>query len=410
MPWKETCAMEERIKFVLNYLEGELSMAVLCREFGVSRKTGYKIVNHYVEGGFEGLRDLSRAPHHHPNAVSEVLERAVLLARQAHRTWGPKKLRAWLERRDGSVSWPSASTIGEILSRYGLTVPRRRSRKMVIYNEPFIGCDYPNAVWSADFKGWFTTGDGVRCDPLTISDNYSRYLLRCQAVLRPNYDGIQPVFEAAFREYGLPVAIRTDNGPPFAANTVGGLSRLSIWWLKLGVIPERIAPGHPEQNGRHERMHRTLKKETATPPKPTWRIQQKAFDYFRHEYNQERPHEALEQKVPAALYSPSNRPYPLFLPEVNYPDDMEVRKVRLQGDFSWKGHHIYLSETLAAEPIGLKQTTDRFWDIYFGPVKLAQLDTYQLRLVHLPRTPKQSKRNEENKDSISKKVLPMCPV
>jgi transposase InsO family protein len=402
--------MEERIKFVLNYLEGELSMSLLCREFGISRKTGYKMLWRYAEGGFDGLKDISRAPRHHPNAVSEVVEEAVLSARRSHRTWGPKKLRVWLERQDRSVRWPSASTIGEILSRHGLTVPRRRSRKTAVYSEPFVGCDYPNAVWSADFKGWFTTGDGTRCDPLTISDNYSRYLLRCQAVPRTDHGRIQPVFEAAFREYGLPIAIRTDNGPPFATTTVGGLSRLSIWWLKLGIIPERIVPGHPEQNGRHERMHRTLKKETATPPRSTWRAQQRAFDRFRLEYNRERPHEAINQQVPDDLYCHSNRSYPLILPEITYPDNMEIRKIKHQGDFSWKGHHIYLSETLAGEQIGLKQTTDKLWDIYFGPIKLAQLETSQLRLVHLPKTTKQNRTNEENKDNNSKKVLPMSPV
>lgn len=409
MPWKETCTMEERIKFVLNYLEGELTMSVLCREFGVSRKTGYKMIQRYIEGGLESLRDHSRAPRCHPNAVSEELEQAVVSARQAHRTWGPKKLKVWFERQSGGVRWPSASTIGEILSRHGLTVSRRRSRKAAVYSEPFVGCDYPNAVWSADFKGWFTTGDGVRCDPLTISDNYSRYLLRCQAVPRTDYGGIEPVFEAVFREYGLPVAIRTDNGPPFATTTVGALSKLSIWWLKLGIVPERILPGHPEQNGRHERMHRTLKQETATPPRSTWRIQQKAFDRFRHEYNQERPHEALDQQTPAGLYHPSGRPYPLIIPEMNYPDNMEVRKVKQHGDISWQGCHIYLSETLAREYVGLKQTTEQFWDIYFGPVRLAQLDTRNQRIIHLPK-PKHRSSNEENKDTNSKKVLPMCPV
>lgn len=410
MPWKETCAMEERIKFVFDYLEGELSMSALCREYGISRKTGYKIVCRYLEGGIDGMRDHSRAPYHHPNGVSEELEQAILSARRSHRTWGPKKLRVFLERQASGVRWPSVSTIGEILSRHGLTVPRGRSRKTAVYNEPFVGCDCPNAVWSADFKGWFITGDGTRCDPLTISDNYSRYLLRCQAVRRTDHDVVQPVFEAAFREYGLPVAIRTDNGPPFATTTVGGLSRLSIWWLKLGIVPERISPGHPEQNGRHERMHRTLKKETAMPPKHSWKAQQRSFDCFRREYNQERPHEAIDQRVPIELYSPSNRPYPMILPETVYPDEMAVRSVKSQGDISWNGRHIYLSETLAGELVGFRQLTDRLWNIYFGPVKLAQLDTYRLRLVHLPRTPKQNKVNDENNNTNSKKVLPMCPV
>lgn len=392
MSWKETCPMKERIKFVLTYLENELSMAALCREFHISRKTGYKMVRRYIESDFEGLKDRSRAPHNHPNAVSERVETAVVAARRDHPTWGPKKLRAWLERHAPSVVWPSPSTIGQILHRHGLTVPRRRSRKTAVYSAPFIGCDHPNAVWSADFKGWFATGDGLRCDPLTISDNYSRYLLRCQAVPKTDCAAIQPIFEAAFREYGLPVAIRTDNGSPFATTTVGGLSKLSIWWLKLGILPERIEPGKPAQNGRHERMHRTLKRETASPPKRTGRAQQQAFDSFRHEYNQERPHEAIALSTPGSLYQSSTRRYPLILPEMAYPDDMLVRSVKSQGDISWKGRHIYLSETLAGERVGLKQITDRLFDIYFATVRLAQLDIYEQKLKHLPRTPKKKRK------------------
>jgi len=397
MPWKETCAMEERIKFISHYLDGELSLAALCREFGISRKTGYKLVRRFIEASVDGLKDRSRAPHHHPNTVSGLIEELIVSARRRHPTWGPKKLRAWLKRADSSLVLPAASTIGDILRRRGLSVPRRRSRKTVVYREPFVGCDYPNAVWSADFKGWFKTGDGVRCDPLTISDNYSRYLLRCQTMASPDYDHVQPVFEAAFREYGLPVAIRTDNGAPFATTTVGGLSRLSIWWLKLGIVPERIVPGHPEQNGRHERMHRTLKRETATPPKRTGRAQQQAFDRFHREYNQERPHEAIGQATPASLYLASPREYPLIVPVMTYPDDMLVRSVKSQGDISWKSRHVYLSETLAGELVGLRQVTERFYDIYFGLVRLARLDIYEKRLKHLPR-----KRREKNNGKIKK--------
>jgi len=410
MPWKETCSMDQRMKFIVNYLEHELPMAALCREFGISRKTGYKFVSRYLEGGIDGLKDHSRARHHHPNAISDALERIVLEARISHPSWGPKKLRAWLIRQDSSVRWPSASTIGEILSRHGLTVPRKRSRKTRIYDQPFIDCDYANAVWSADFKGWFKTGDGTRCDPLTITDNYSRYLFRCQAVRPTGYCAVKPVFEAAFREFGLPVAIRTDNGPPFATTTVGSLSRLSIWWLKLGIIPERIEPGKPAQNGRHERMHRTLKRDTASPPKQTWRAQQKAFDKFRDEYNQERPHEAINMLTPADLYAKSNRPYPLILPEMIYPDDMIIRSVKSQGDISWKARHVYLSDTLSGEIVGLRQINDRLWDIYFGPIKLAQLDSFDKRLIHLPKQRKKRQEKNENMDLTPKKVLPMYPV
>ena len=410
MPWKETCSMDQRMKFVVNYLEHELSMSALCREFGISRRTGYKFVSRYIEEGLDGLKDHSRARHHHPNAISESVEQAILSARYAHPTWGPKKLRAWLYRHDSSIVWPAASTIGQILNRYGLTVSRRRSRKTRVYDEPFVGCDYPNAVWSADFKGWFRTSDGERCDPLTITDNYSRYLLRCQAVKPTGYETVKPVFEAAFREYGLPVAIRTDNGPPFATLTVGSLSRLSIWWMKLGIIPERIEPGKPAQNGRHERMHRTLKRETASPPKQSFRAQQMAFNRFCHEYNQDRPHEAIDQRPPADLYLPSTRQYPLILPVMTYPDDMIIRSVKSQGDISWKSRHVYLSETLAGEIVGLRQINDKIYDIYFGSVRLAQLDSFEKRLIHRPKRRKQMTNNDENRDNILQKVLPMCPV
>jgi putative transposase len=245
VPWKETGPMDERLKFVGMYLSQEWSMSALCRDFGVSRKTGYKWIERYREGGAAGLVDRSRAPLSNPQAVPRAIVQAVLAARGKHPTWGPRKLRVWLERESGTRIWPAASTIGEILRRRGLSVQRRRSRRTVPFTEPFRACDSANAVWSADFKGWFVTGDGQRCDPLTISDNYSRYLLRCQALTAGNCQMVRPIFEAAFREYGLPDAIRTDNGPPFATTTVGALSRLSIWWLKLGISPERIEPGKP---------------------------------------------------------------------------------------------------------------------------------------------------------------------
>ena len=410
MPWKETRVMDERMQFVGMYLEHEWGMASLCRHFGISRRTGYKWISRYIAAGPVGLIDYSRAPLSHRFAVSEAIVERIIVARKEHPTWGPRKLRAWLTRHYPEVAWPASSTLGEILRRHGLTVPRRRSRKGVAYTEPLQHCDRPNAVWSADFKGWFVTGDGRRCDPLTITDNYSRYLLRCQAVAATGHDLVRPVFEAAFREYGLPDAIRTDNGPPFATTTVGSLSRLSIWWLKLGIVPERIEPGKPAQNGRHERMHRTLKRDTASPPQRTWRQQQQAFDRFRQEYNHDRPHESIGDDTPANRYHSSSRNYPLVVPEMTYPDDMAVRTVLSQGDISWKDHHVYLSETLAGELVGLRQTDNDRWDIYFARIKLAVLDTAKRCLIHLPKTKKQQDHKQENVDYQSKKVLPMFPV
>ncbi len=407
MPWKETCPMDQRLQFIGLYLSHEYSMAALCRQFSISRKTGYKLVQRYIQEGVSGLADRSRAPEHHPNRVRLMVEQSVLDVRQRFPHWGPRKLRAWLLCREPELNPPAASTIGEILSRHGLTVPRKRSRRTQPYSEPFRQCDRPNAVWSADFKGWFFTGDRTRCEPLTITDNYSRYLLRCQALTPTGFYVVQPIFEAAFREYGLPDAIRTDNGVPFATTTVAGLSRLSIWWIKLGIIPERIEPGKPAQNGRHERMHRTLKAQTASPPQATLRAQQRAFMSFCREYNLERPHEGINLQTPAKLYHGSAREYPLLLPDIEYPGEMVIRRVHSQGDLRWKNQQIYLSQTLAGELIGLRQVSERLWDIYFAHIKLAQLDSYTLKLVHLSK-----RRKPMNKETskLHKKLLPMCPV
>ena len=263
--------------------------------------------------------ELNRAPRRHPNQTAAGMEEAVLELRQAHMRWGPRKLKRILERDQPGRSWPAASTIGELVRREGLVVARKKRRRTAPYTEPLAHAEGPNRVWCADFKGWFRTGDGERIDPLTISDAHSRYLLRCQAVEKTDTARARGIFEAAFREYGLPAAIRTDNGAPFASHAVAGLSRLAVWWMKLGIVPERIAAGHPEQNGRHERMHRTLKQETAEPPAANRRAQQRAFDRFRQEYNEQRPHEALAMQTPAAIYAPSPRSYPARVPEPEYP-------------------------------------------------------------------------------------------
>lgn len=374
--------MLERAQFIGEYEEEELTMAELCRAFGISRPTGYKWIQRYLESGAEGLRDQTRAPRSHPNQVSQATEGAITGLRAAHPSWGPLKLLARLAQEHPHQDWPSASTIGGILKRRGLSIPRHRRRTSPAYSQPFQNCEQSNAVWSADFKGWFLTGDGSRCDPFTLSDNYSRYLLRCQAVNALDGQTLRPIFEAAFREYGLPIAIRTDNGAPFATTTVGGLSRLSIWWLRLGIMPERIAPGKPAQNGRHERMHRTLKAETAQPPQRTLRNQQRTFDAFRQEYNNERPHQALQQQSPASVYRHSERPFPIRLPQIDYPEHFATRKVHPQGDLCWNYHQIYLSSTLADEYVGFDQVDDHLWQIYFGPIHLAFLDDRNHRLIH----------------------------
>ncbi len=319
MPWRETWVMDEKVRFVAAASEEEAVMSELCVEFGISRQTGYKWLQRYRAEGLEGLKDRSRAPNRHGRAREEELVAAALGLRERQPTWGPKKLRRKLSERWPDLSTPAISTIGDWLRKEGLTQSRRPRRRCPPFASPFQAVEAPNAVWCADFKGWFRTGEGKRCDPLTISDAMSRYLLRCEAVAQPDGDCVRDAFDAAFCEFGLPLAIRSDNGPPFASVGAGGLSRLSVWWIKLGVRPERIDPGKPQQNGRHERLHRTLKEDAASPPKATLAEQQRAFDVFRAVYNHERPHEALDFATPASLYCASPRAYPCALREPDYP-------------------------------------------------------------------------------------------
>jgi putative transposase len=374
MPWSETCAMDERMRFVIAASEDDVVMSELCGEFGVSRQTGYKWLARYRAEGVEGLKDRSRAPLSHGLARDEAVVEAVLALRERHPTWGPKKLRKRLSERLPDVAPPARSTIGDWLRKEGLTERRRPRRRCRPFASPFAAADAPNAVWCADFKGWFPTGDRQRCDPLTLSDAMSRYLLRCEAVARPDGAHVRPVFEAAFCEFGLPQAIRSDNGPPFASTGAGGLSRLAVWWIKLGVKPERIEPGKPQQNGRHERMHRTLKAETADPPAATLSEQQRRFDNFRAIYNDERPHEALAFETPASAYRPSERAYPCPLREPTYGDGAAVRRVRSNGEIKWGGDLVFISEALIGEPVAIEETDDGEWLVRYAHLELGFID------------------------------------
>lgn len=374
MPWKETCAMEQRMSFVIEHEREDLSIAELCRRHEVSRKTGYKWLERFVAEGLDGLKERSRAPHHHPAGVAPEIEAAVLAVRERHPSWGPRKVKAWLLAHRPEPAWPAASTIGTILARHGLVRSRRRRRLVPPASGPLAVAGAANALWSVDFKGWFRTGDGARCDPLTLQDVHTRYALRIQAVPRPDGRHVWPLFEAAFREYGLPEAMRSDNGPPFASAALGGLSRLAVKLIKAGVIPQRIAPGKPQQNGRHERLHLTLKQDTAQPPAASVRAQQRRFDAFRRTYNEERPHEALGQTPPAAHYHPSPRPYRGRPRAPEYPADHHVRRVRGNGEIKWRGELIFLSETLTGEPVGIEEVDDGFHLVRFGPVELAVID------------------------------------
>ena len=373
MPWKETCAMTERLKFVTLAETGEETMAALCRRFGISRKTGYKLLARYAAEGVAGLADRSHAARHHPHEVSEVIEGRIVALRAERPSWGPRKLRARLREIDPGTAWPATSTFGDIVRRHGLVVPRRRRPVTPADTSPFCDCSAPNDTWCVDYKGWFRTGDGRRCDPLTISDAHSRYLLRCQAVHRVDASCARPLIEATFREYGLPRAIRTDNGPPFASTGVGGLSRLSIWWIKLGIRPERITPGRPCENGRHERLHGTLEREACRPAASSRRAQQQRFDAFRRIYNDERPHEAIGDVAPRTIYQPSPRSYPAQLPDIVYPDHWEVRIVKHKGDIKWRGERLFIGEVLTGEPLGIEESDGGEWRVHFGPVLLGTI-------------------------------------
>ena len=373
MPWGARSVVDERMSFIVDSQRGETSFAELCRSYGVSRETGYKWVDRYAAEGVAGLKDRSRAPHHHPHAVSEEAAAAIVSIRSAHPRWGPKKIRAVLCDRWPRTGWPVESTIAALLDRKGL-VKHRRRRRAVPPGRPLSACAAANDVWGIDFKGWFRTGDARRCDPLSVSDLATRYIVRLQAFERIDGEAVWPVLDAAFREVGPPLVMRSDNGAPFASAAAGGLSRLAVRLIKAGIRPERIAPGRPQQNGRHERMHLTLKTETASPPAANLRQQQRRFDAFRRVFNEERPHEALGQTPPARHYHPPPRVYSGRPREPDYPDGELVRRVRSNGEIKWRGGFVFVSAVLAGEPIGLEPIDDGRWRVRFGPVTLGLMD------------------------------------
>jgi transposase InsO family protein len=371
MVWKETCAVEERMRFMVTIERGEESFAAICRRFGVSRRIGYKWLARFEEEGAAGLLDRSRAPLHHPQGIAANIAERCLEVRRAHPTWGPVKVRAYLERGAPKTDWPAVSTIGELFDREGLTVKRRLRRRSPPSSAPFAHCEAANDVWCIDFKGWFLTGDGKRCEPLTITDAHSRYLLRCQALSRTDTDHVWPVLDAAFREFGLPCYMRSDNGSPFASRGAGGLSQLSVKLIKAGVTPERIAPGKPQQNGRHERMHLTLLQDVANPPAHSMREQLKRLRSFQQLYNEERPHQALDNATPAERYQASPRHFDGILRSPEY-GDQEVRWVRHNGEIKLAGKFIYINAALASEPVGLAESEDG-WIVSYGPIMLGTI-------------------------------------
>jgi transposase InsO family protein len=369
VPWKETRVVDERIRFINALLENpRCNFKRLCASFGINRATGYKLVARYREHQAAGLEDRKPIPGSCPHRTPDAIADLVVELRKRYPFDGPRKLHEQLVKQHPELVIPAASTIGDILKRSGLVRPRRARLRVPPSSSPLGAAMEPNDIWCADFKGHFALDDGTRCHPLTISDACSRYLLKCEALTEPKYAPTREHFERAFREFGLPRRMRTDNGAPFASKALGGLSLLSVWWIQLGIVPERIEPGHPEQNGRHERMHRTLKEQVASPPAATIADQQRAHDRFRADYNDRRPHEALGQKPPASCYEPSLRPMPARLQEPEYGSEFRVRRANKDGSFSWKGALLPAGRPLRNQPVGLREIDNDEWELFYGPV------------------------------------------
>lgn len=390
MPWKAICAMEQRFQFVMRCRDEATSMAELCRQFGISRETGYKWQARFAEGGVEALTERSRARARHPNATPETTLQLIRELRGKHPTYGPKKLVVLGDTLHPDVAFPAASTVGAFLHREGLVVPRRRVRHArVDHDAPAHGVA-SNHTWVTDFKGQFRVGNGTECYPLTIGDEATRFLIRCHALRHPRFELALPVFDAAFREYGLPTRLRSDNGSPFASASFSGLTRLSAWWVKHGIIIERSRPGCPQDNGRLERFHRTLKAETTRPPAATFASQQRTFVSFRRQYNEERPHEAIGQRTPAALYEPSVRRMPHRTPTPIYEARLTTRKLAPNGVTRWRGFELTVSRALGGERIALEEIDEGVWSIRFYAMHLGIFDertglltgpTYKRRLL-----------------------------
>ena len=367
--------MDQKILFIADWLRGVSSVSDLCDTYNISRKTGYKWLQRYDQAGIDGLHEASRKPHHSPQRTPYTIRQAILELRTCGgMIMGPKKILALLQQRFHNETLPSKTTIYNILHAEGVVPKRRRKRRVAPFPKPFAPEHDVNDVWSADFKGQFRVKNGQYCYPLTVMDHHSRYLLCCQGLAGPRFIETQTTFKQLFEKYGLPQRIRTDNGVPFASKTAGGLSRLSIWWITLGILPERIDPGKPQQNGRHERMHRTLKQAATQPPEKDFRSQQQRFDLFCSSYNCERPHEALGQQTPASCYRPSRRAYTDHPEALTYPEYFSVRRVQSNGTISLRSHMVYVTHLLKGCEVGLNEIDQGVWDVYFGFVRLGRFD------------------------------------
>jgi putative transposase len=385
MSWKESCAMDERVKFIADHGSGLWTMTELCARYEISRKTGYKWLDRYRLEGPAGLVERSHAPHVHGRATPQHIVEAIIGLRDERPSWGPRKIIGKLAQRQPSIAWPTPSTAGAILKRAG-KVPGRRVRRRA---PPRLGeltvPQHANHVWAIDHKGWIRLGDGKRVEPLTVTDGFSRYLISVGTTGSTEYAEAKPLIERAFQDYGLPEVIRSDNGSPFASVGITGLTRLSVWWIKLGIRHERIDPGHPQQNGRHERFHLTLL-EAMQPPAANRAVQSRRFAAFAHDFNEERPHEALGQRTPASVYERSPRSVPARLPEPDYPVGAVVRQVRSNGEIKWQGDFVHICSALGGEAVAIEEMEDGDWQVRFFDVRIAIIDraTRQLRRYQVP--------------------------
>lgn len=380
MPWKEQKPMDQKVCMVSDRVERNYNISELSRKYRISRKTVYKWVDRYGKEGLDGLKEMKREHRWHPHTTDKQLVRSIIEKKCSRRSWGPKKIIASLKKECPDKKWPAASTAGEWLKKEGLVKERKKRQSVPAYCEPFKECEEPNDVWSADYKGQIRTRDHKKCYPLTISDNRSRYLLACAGLEGTRLKETTEIFKKVFKKYGLPHAIRVDNGTPFAGKSAGGLSNLTLWWIKLGITPERIEKGKPYQNGRHERMHRTLKAETMLDPASNMAKQQKRFDWFKKMYNEERPHEALGQMPPVMVYQKSNRQYRDTFYDPEYELDREVRSVKRGGEIKFRNRMYFLSKVLAGERVGLKEIDNGIWQINYSFYPLGTLNLRRMKI------------------------------
>ena len=369
----ETNVTNERLQFVRDFASGHWCMTELCERYGVTRPTGYKWVARHRTDGEGGLVDRSRAPRTSPHRTSDEVDALIVAARRQY-GWGAKKLLKILRTRHPHLDWPARSTLNAVLERHQLLRKNRRRRRWTHPGAAAVETARPNQVWPADFKGQFKTGDGQYCYPLTVTDHFSRALLVCRGLESVKTVLAKPVFRALFREVGLPDAIRTDNGAPFASTGIHGLSALNVWWMHLGIVHQRIPPASPQEHGQHERMHRELKRETARPAARNRRAQQQRFDAFRQRYNDERPHEGIGDRTPTSLWTPSTRPYPEQIAPPEYPAHVEVRRVSTAGTFRLHTHQPFLSHALSGQDIGLEEVGDGIWNIVYCRTLLGKID------------------------------------